>query len=378
MFAIGVGHWIYEHYDVSKIKFLASSSGCFAAVPLACGMDPYEWCKKDWGKCMKHFESRGLLGCLYDSKHFYYNLWNEYLPDDAHIICSGRLFVSVTAYPSMKNMVISEFLCRDDLLWAITASMCLPYVFMRDFPVNCGPKFGDCIDGGFSNDSPCLDSYTITVSALMPEADIVPVYQEDILTDLEKGNTAKILSSEKEEVDSNLNHRGSGSLHHVQSSPALINISVNQAEDKAGCISNQDSGKCSASGITKIDDSKNNSDGNSGKITFLDVIRTPEYARVWFIGSVGELSASQCADFLRHEWVSILRPKLQHINAKAVHKSASTTDIDQYPSNPTNIPMTFNYAPNEPLVSSDFVASMSGNESGFGNSNWRRSRGFSV
>ena len=40
MFSIGAGHYIYENYDIEKIKFLASSCGCFAAVPLACGLDP--------------------------------------------------------------------------------------------------------------------------------------------------------------------------------------------------------------------------------------------------------------------------------------------------------------------------------------------------
>jgi hypothetical protein len=122
MFAIGVGHYVYETYDTNSVKFLASSCGCFAAVPLACGLDPYEWCKNDWGKCIKHFESRGLLGCLYDSKHFYFQLWDEYLPADAHLRCSGKLFVSVTQYPSMRNKVISEFASREDLIWTITGA----------------------------------------------------------------------------------------------------------------------------------------------------------------------------------------------------------------------------------------------------------------
>ena len=106
MFAIGVGNYVYKNYNIDEIKFLASSSGCFAAVPLACGLDPYDWCKRDWSKCIQHFEERGLLGCLYDTKHFYYNLWNDYLPEDAHIRCSGRLFISVTQVPSMRNKVI--------------------------------------------------------------------------------------------------------------------------------------------------------------------------------------------------------------------------------------------------------------------------------
>ena len=119
MFAIGVGHYVYDNFDINKIKFLASSSGCFAAVPLACGLDPYEGCKRDWGKYMTHFDSR-YLGCLYDTKHFYYNLWNDYLPPDAHTRCSGRLFVSVTTYPSLQNKVVSQFSTREELIWTIT------------------------------------------------------------------------------------------------------------------------------------------------------------------------------------------------------------------------------------------------------------------
>ena len=40
-FAIGVGHHLFENYDMRDTKLLASSCGCFAAVPLACGLDPY-------------------------------------------------------------------------------------------------------------------------------------------------------------------------------------------------------------------------------------------------------------------------------------------------------------------------------------------------
>ena len=117
MYNIGVGHYIYENYDINKIKFLASSAGTFAAVPLACGEDPYAWCRADWGKCITHFQSRGLLSCLFDTKQFYYDLWDGYLPRDedgagdakfvpVHVRCSGRLFISVTQFPSLKNKVV--------------------------------------------------------------------------------------------------------------------------------------------------------------------------------------------------------------------------------------------------------------------------------
>lgn len=79
--------------------------------------------------------------------------------------------VSPSHYPVIPWQLIllclnSHFETRDELLWVLVASMCLPIAFILDFPVNCGSNLGLCFDGGFSNDSPCLDSYTITVSAL--------------------------------------------------------------------------------------------------------------------------------------------------------------------------------------------------------------------
>lgn len=180
VFGLGVGHYVYENYIIGKgkIKFFASSCGCFSAVPLACGLDPYEWCHQDWKKCMDHYQERGgmlglSVGGLFDSKHFYYDLWDGYLPEDAHIRCTDCLYISVTKYPSMENVVVSKFETRAGLIWTIIASTCLPLVFIADYPIFV-PGVGDCIDGSITNDASCLDSYTITVSALHDDADITP------------------------------------------------------------------------------------------------------------------------------------------------------------------------------------------------------------
>jgi hypothetical protein len=166
------------------------------------------------------------VGCLNDSKHFYYALWDEYLPHDAHQRCSGRLFLSTTLYPSLTNCVISEFESRDQLIWAIVGSICLPVGFIGDFPVDV-PGIGPVIDGGFSNDAPCLDSYTVTASALHNKADISPLH----------------LSSEQ-------------------------------------------------LGDTYLND----------PLTFVDILRTPDFDRVWHIARVGELAAAHCPSFDRKEW----------------------------------------------------------------------------
>lgn len=38
------------------------------------------------------------------------------LPDDAHILVSGRLCVSLTRVPDGKNVLVSEFRSRDELV----------------------------------------------------------------------------------------------------------------------------------------------------------------------------------------------------------------------------------------------------------------------
>jgi hypothetical protein len=231
-FALGIGHHMWKNYDVSECKFLASSCGVFGAVPLVLGLDPYEWCKSDWQKCMDHYNRRHWLltklnvGCLNDSKHFYYKLWDDYLPIDAHHRCSGRLFLSTTLYPSLKNHIVSNFESRDKLIWAIVGSICLPVGFIGDFPVEI-PGVGSVIDGGFSNDAPCLDTYTVTASALHNKADISPLH-----------------------------------------------LTAEQLGEKY------------------LND----------PLTFIDILRTPDFERVWHIARVGELAAAHCPCFQRKEW----------------------------------------------------------------------------
>ena len=184
MFALGCGHYLFENYDVSQCKFLASSCGCFAAVPLICGLDPYVWCTQDWASCIAHYNTRYWLltylnlGCLMDEKQFYYDLWDNYLPPDAHIKCSGRLYLSTTLWPSLKSHIISNYESREQLIWSIVGSICVPIGFIGDFPIDI-PGVGPVIDGGFSNDCPCLDSYTITCSALHNACDISPRYIDE-------------------------------------------------------------------------------------------------------------------------------------------------------------------------------------------------------
>lgn len=41
---------------------------------------------------------------------------NRILPENAHILCSGRLFISLTRACDYKNVIVSEFETRDELI----------------------------------------------------------------------------------------------------------------------------------------------------------------------------------------------------------------------------------------------------------------------
>jgi hypothetical protein len=196
---------------------------------------------------MDHFNSR-TLGCLFDSKHFYYSLWNEYLPQDAHIRLSGKLFISVTLFPSMKNQVVSHFGSRDELIWTIVASICLPFAFFRDFPVRLSNGLGLCLDGGFSNDAPCLDSYSITVSALHKEADIKPPIKPV----------------------------GFGSANSVAAP------SVNITKSEANKIHEW------GHSASRTEDDSFDYDHDI-RIRLMDIIRVPEFDRVWEVAEMGNV-----------------------------------------------------------------------------------------
>ncbi|CAL4084477.1 unnamed protein product, partial [Meganyctiphanes norvegica] len=95
----------------------------------------------------------------------------EVLPLDAHELCSGRLFISATRFSDKKNVLLSQFSSREELIDAIICSSFIPGLSgIVPFSVK-GVQY---IDGGFSDNLPCLDANTISVSPFAGEGDICP------------------------------------------------------------------------------------------------------------------------------------------------------------------------------------------------------------
>ncbi|XP_011051317.1 PREDICTED: patatin-like phospholipase domain-containing protein 3 isoform X2 [Acromyrmex echinatior] len=95
----------------------------------------------------------------------------KFLPDDAHIRVNGKLHISLTRVYDGKNVIVSQFNSKDDLMQALLASSFVP-LFSGLLP----PRFHGIryMDGGFSDNLPTLDENTITVSPFCGESDICP------------------------------------------------------------------------------------------------------------------------------------------------------------------------------------------------------------
>lgn len=95
----------------------------------------------------------------------------KFLPPDAHERVNGRLHVSLTRSCDGKNIIVSQFDSREDLLQALLCACFIP-----GFSGIIPPKFQGIryMDGAFSDNLPVLDENTVTVSPFCGESDICP------------------------------------------------------------------------------------------------------------------------------------------------------------------------------------------------------------
>ena len=96
------------------------------------------------------------------------------LPENTHLLATGRLHLSVTDVYTGKNIIISNFRNKDEVIEAVVASTYIP-VFSGIFPLRYRRK--RVIDGGFSINQVTLedDSHaTLTVSPFSGDAHICP------------------------------------------------------------------------------------------------------------------------------------------------------------------------------------------------------------
>lgn len=117
----------------------------------------------------------------------------KFLPADAHERVNGKLHISLTRVYDGKNVIVSQFNSREDLLQALLCACFIP-VFSGLLP----PRFHGVryMDGAFSDNLPTLDENTVTVSPFCGESDICPRDNSSQMFHVNWANTSIELSKQ--------------------------------------------------------------------------------------------------------------------------------------------------------------------------------------
>jgi len=92
------------------------------------------------------------------------------LPENAHELATGKLFISLTRVCDGKNVIVSEYASREELIQVLICSCFVPFYSGLIPPKYRGVRY---VDGGLSNNLPADDD-TITVSPWSGDSDICP------------------------------------------------------------------------------------------------------------------------------------------------------------------------------------------------------------
>ncbi|KAG7455914.1 hypothetical protein MATL_G00246170 [Megalops atlanticus] len=176
IYHIGVASCLLERapYLVKgATKIYGASAGALTASVLASGASIAKCCE-DVIEVAKEARKRSL-GPLHPSFNLVKVLrtgLNRDLPDDAHVLASGRLCVSLTRVSDGENVLVSEFSSKEELIQALVCSCFIPVYCGLIPPSIKGVRY---VDGGISDNLPQYElKNTITISPFSGESDICP------------------------------------------------------------------------------------------------------------------------------------------------------------------------------------------------------------
>jgi len=138
-------------------RFAGASAGSWCAVFMACGMDIVDWVETYY-QTRLHSQASGRP--LLDAYHcFLDSMMLITLPDNAHVLCSGKVFLSITVVEagSVRNLLVSEFFSKQDVVDACMASSNIPFLATRGL----GKRFRGMrvVDGGVTNNIPYFEDH---------------------------------------------------------------------------------------------------------------------------------------------------------------------------------------------------------------------------
>ncbi|MFW7380716.1 MAG: patatin-like phospholipase family protein [Oligoflexus sp.] len=160
---LGVIDSLKTHKTYHKAVYLGASSGALAALVAALGIEPA--LILDEAQRFAQDAAGRLLGPAGRMSRYVREGLMRHLPDDACLRVKDRLLISVTEWPGMQARLIAGHHCRtrDELLKLLLGSCYIPLYYEK--PV----WWEGCwlLDGGFKNNQPSLDPFTIKVCPLI-------------------------------------------------------------------------------------------------------------------------------------------------------------------------------------------------------------------
>ncbi|XP_078332618.1 patatin-like phospholipase domain-containing protein 4 isoform X2 [Crassostrea virginica] len=175
IYHVGVASCLKQHAPqlVEKATFLGASAGALVSTCLMCGIDIGE-CTSFVLRLATKARSRALgpLHPSFDISRILRDVLDSILPDNAHEIVKGRLYVSLTRVSDRQPVLVSEFHSKADLIQALLCSAHVPLYSGFLPPSFHGTRY---VDGGLSDNLPILNDETITVSPFAGESDICPL-----------------------------------------------------------------------------------------------------------------------------------------------------------------------------------------------------------
>ncbi|XP_047003674.1 patatin-like phospholipase domain-containing protein 2 [Schistocerca americana] len=178
------------HVLLNKIS--GASAGAIAACALLCEL-PIGEITTDVLRVVQEARKKtlGPFNPSFNVQNLLLEGLDKVLPEDAHLRVNGKLHISLTRVYDRKNVIVSQFNSKEDLMQALLASSFVP-VFSGLLP----PRFHGIryMDGGFSDNLPTLDEDTVTVSPFCGESDICPRDTSSQLFHINLANTSIELS----------------------------------------------------------------------------------------------------------------------------------------------------------------------------------------
>uniref|UniRef100_A0A8D8DGS8 triacylglycerol lipase n=1 Tax=Culex pipiens TaxID=7175 RepID=A0A8D8DGS8_CULPI len=175
-------------------RISGASAGALAACCLLCDM-PLGEMTSDFFRVVNEARSHSLgpFSPRFNIQTCLLEGLQKFLPADAHERVNGKLHISLTRVYDGKNVIVSQFHSREDLLQALLCACFIP-VFSGILP----PRFHGVryMDGAFSDNLPTLDENTVTVSPFCGESDICPRDNSSQMFHVNWANTSIELSKQ--------------------------------------------------------------------------------------------------------------------------------------------------------------------------------------